>query len=74
MDSKHSKGKRSRSHSSSAKMAKDPELEAEIFYAIENGFAPPRVLPSEAAKKFSEALDDPSNLNKNNFFVCAESF
>ncbi|KAL3118003.1 hypothetical protein niasHT_005246 [Heterodera trifolii] len=60
--------KRSRSHSTAAKPIKDPELEAEIFFAKENGVEPPRVLPSEAAKKIVEAFGEhyiDKNLLKN---------
>lgn len=59
MDAKNGKGKRSRTHSTSSKPAKDPELEAEIFYAKENGVEPPRMLPSDAAlKKFTESFEE----------------
>uniref|UniRef100_A0A914GW95 Programmed cell death protein 4 n=1 Tax=Globodera rostochiensis TaxID=31243 RepID=A0A914GW95_GLORO len=68
MDVKNDKGKRSRSHSTAAKPTKDPELEAEIFFAKENGIEPPRVLPSDAAKKIVEAFGEhyiDKNLFKN---------
>lgn len=34
----------------------DPELEAETRYAKENGYSPPRTLPSDSVKKIAEAF------------------
>lgn len=47
-----------RNNHSQVKVQKDPELEAEIRYAKENGFEPPRILPSDAVKTFAETFED----------------
>jgi hypothetical protein len=46
---------RKQQHHEKTKTPKDPELEAEISYAKENGYEPPKSLPSD--KKLAELVD-----------------
>ena len=42
----------------------DPELEAEIYFAEENGLVPPKSLVNEDLKKVAQALaEDPSGVH-----------
>lgn len=54
-----------RNNHSQVKVQKDPELEAEIRYAKENGFEPPRILPSDAVKSFTETFEEHCAVDKN---------
>ena len=56
--SHHSSHHPNNHHSHVKSLQKDPELEAEIVYAKENGFEPPRVLPSDTVKKIAETFQD----------------
>ena len=49
--------------------SKDPELEAEILYAKENGYDPPKALPSDTVKKLKEALTDVYGIDNFSFVV-----
>jgi hypothetical protein len=57
MDAVNEKTTRRNNHSHKTP-PKDPELEAEIRYAKENGIEPPHVLPSDVVKTFAESFED----------------
>ena len=58
METANEKIVRRNNHSNPKPPPKDPELEAEISYAKENGAEPPRVLPSDVVKKIAENFED----------------
>lgn len=65
--SHHSSHHPNNHHSHVKSLQKDPELEAEIVYAKENGFEPPRVLPSDTVKKIAETFQDHCIVDKTLF-------
>jgi hypothetical protein len=55
----------SNGHKKVQKKFEDPELEAEVYYAKENGLKPPTKLPSDTAKeKLQKDLDKSEEFGK----------